>query len=289
MRSPRVRLLAALAVGGAAAGAVVGVRRRRVSKRIREYTARVRASSGPVESAPYTPDDAAGLPAPIRRHCETVLQPGQRHVEAVRLRQQGTFRLGGAGAAWRPFTATQTYTVSPPGYVWDADIDFLPLVSVRVLDAYVDGEGLLRANALGAVPLAAAGPDARTNEAELQRYLSETPWFPTAMLPASGVDWTGIDDRTARATVSDRDVTASATFHVDEQGYVRRITADRYRQDVDAVASWVGRYRAYEERDGMLIPTEATVAWDGPRGEVPYWRGAITDVEYQTSTDRPQS
>ncbi|MEF8853273.1 MAG: DUF6544 family protein, partial [Haloarculaceae archaeon] len=130
------------------------------------------------------PADVADLPAPVRRYFETVLSAGQRPVAGLRLGQDGEFALGGD---WHPFTASQVYSVSPPGYVWDADIEVFPGVSARVVDAYVEGRGLLRAALLGAVPVASAGPDPRTNEAELQRYLSETPWFPTALLPAAGV------------------------------------------------------------------------------------------------------
>lgn len=274
-------------IGWAAAGSIVAaaafaIRRRRVSNRIHNYASQLQARSHPVSPYPYDPGDVSDLPPPVRRYFETVLNAGQPYVEQVSLDQEGEFRLGDGKTRWRPFTASQTYTVSPPGYIWDAQIDVFPAASVRVFDAYVGGEGLLRANLYGGIPLASAGPDSRMNAAELQRYLSETPWFPTALLPAAGVTWEGIDDRSARATIDDGNVTATARFHFDEEGYVRRLTADRYRQDIDAVTSWTGHYRTYKEYDGMQIPTEAEVAWDTPEGEEPYWRGTITDIEYKT-------
>ncbi|MCU4719021.1 DUF6920 family protein [Halapricum hydrolyticum] len=281
---PRSRssLLGVVAGVGAIGAATLAVRRRRVSERIRDYTTNVQRNAVPVDADLYERSDVEDLPAPVRRYFETVLRDGQPHVTQVRLTQTGQFRLGGADAAWHPLTASQIYSVSPPGYVWDADIELSPLVSARVLDAYVDGEGLLRANLLGAIPVASAGPNRQMSEAELQRYLSETPWFPTALLPAAGVSWEGIDDRTARASIADGDVTATGVFHFDEAGYLRRLTADRYRQDVDAVAPWVGQYMGYEGRDGMEIPTAAEVGWERADGTVPYWRGQITEIEYRT-------
>ncbi|WP_459191944.1 DUF6920 family protein [Halosimplex sp. J119] len=283
--SSRGRWLTGVAAGGAvtvaAAAATVALRRRRVSQRIGEYRSRVRADGVAAADGSYDPDDVADLPAPVRRYFENVLDAGHSHVTGVRLEQAGDFRLGGAGAQWHPFTATQDYSVSPPGYVWDARIDLHPLAAARVLDAYVDGEGLLRADLLGGIPVATAGPDPWMNEAELQRYLSETPWFPTALLPAAGVSWEPVDDRTARASIRDGVVTATVTFHFDERGYVTRVTADRYRQDEGALAPWVGHYGAYEERSGMAIPTEAQVGWETEDGEVPYWRATVTDVEYR--------
>jgi len=282
---PRSRsaVLGLVAGAGAIAAGAVAVRRRRVSSRIREYSAAVEAHATPVDPESYEQRDVENLPAPVRRYFETVLQEGQQHSTHVRLAQTGQFRLGGADASWHPFTARQTYSVSPPGYVWDAEIELLPLVSARVCDAYVDGEGILRANLLGAIPVASAGPDRRMNEAELQRYLSETPWFPTALLPAAGVSWEEIDDDTARASITDGDVTATGVFHFDEAGYIRRFTADRYRQDTGTTASWVGTYGTYEQRDAMVIPTEAEVGWETATGMVPYWRGEITDIEHRTA------
>lgn len=262
---------------GAGLVAALTVRRRRVSKQITDLLDHMETEQGRVAGDPYDPDDVADLPAPVRRYFDTVLTDGQRTVDTVRISQQGTFRLGGAEADWYPFTANQTYTVSPPSYVWDATIDLATGVSARVLDAYVDGEGRLRANLLGALPVATAGPDPQTNEAELQRYLTEAPWFPTALLPAAGVSWAGIDDRSARATITDGDVTATAVFHFDEEGYITRVTADRYRQDTDSVDSWVGYHRSYEIRDGTKVPTEAEVGWETTDGVVPYWRGTITE------------
>lgn len=275
-----------LLVGLTAAGAlIVGTavfRKRRVARQIREYTDQIVSGSSSPDTEPYHPDDVADLPSPVRWYFETVLQPGQRHVETVRLAQEGEFRLGGADAAWYPCTAEQVYSVSPPRYAWDGRIEMVPLVETRVLDAYVAGEGLLRANLLGAIPVASEGPDPEMNEAELQRYLAETPWFPTALLPAAGVTWAGIDDQTARATLTDGDVTATATFHFDDDGYLGRITANRYRRDEDATAQWVGEYRAYEERDGMTIPTRAEVGWRTDERVVPYWRGRISEITYQS-------
>lgn len=261
------------------------LRRRHVSRQIQDYRSRVVTGSRPVSTEPYDPADVADLPRPVTQYFETVLQTGQEPVQEVTLAQEGTFRFGDDDSPWYRFTANQLYSIPSPGYVWDAEIRLAPLVSARVLDAYVDGEGVLRANLLGGVPVASAGPSPQMNEAELQRYLSETPWFPTALLPGGGVIWEGIDDRTARAMVRDSGVSAEAVFHFDGDGLIDRLTAERYRQDSDDVDSWIGRYRSYEVRNGMVVPTEAEVGWETDDGEVPYWRGTITEIDYRTTAD----
>lgn len=276
---------AAVVAGVAVAAAAVGVARgrRRFRREIQDHVVDLLSDARSPGGQPFEDAALEDLPAPVRRYFETVLEVGQRPVRTVRLHQQGAFRLGGADAPWRPLEATEHFTVSPPGFVWEARIDVAPLVPVRVVDLYRGGEGLLRARLFSAVPVAEAGPGPAMNEGELLRYLAEAVWFPTALLPAAGVEWEPVDDRAARATLRHRAVTASAVFHFDDRGLVRRVTAERYRQEDDADAPWSGSFRDYEERNGMVVPTAAEVAWNLPDGDLPYWRAELDEVEHFTA------
>jgi hypothetical protein len=42
-----------------------------------------------------------------------------------------------------------------------------------------------------------------------------------------------------------------------------------------------GRFWNYEERHGMLVPLDGEVAWLLSEEEKPYWRGHITDLDYE--------
>jgi hypothetical protein len=118
------------------------------------------------------------------------------------------------------------------------------------------------------------------NEAEFVRYLAEAVWYPTALLPAAGVEWEAVDETSARATMTDGDVTASAVFHFGEDGRVERVTAKRYRQETDDFAPWVGSFDAYKRHDGVEVPTAAEVAWRTPDGDRPYWRATVDPGAY---------
>jgi hypothetical protein len=234
-----------------------------------------------VANETFDPADLEGTPDPVRRYFETVLDEGHPHVRTVRLEQDGEFRLGGADAGWKPLEATQHYTVDPPGFVWDATIDVAPFLPARVVDAYAHGEGYLRGKLLSTITVVDVGPDPKMNESELVRYLAETPWFPTALLPAAGVEWEAIDDRSARATLEHDGNEASVVFHFDDGNLIERVTTERYRQEDDAMAPWEGRFWAYEEHNGMRIPTAAEVAWDLPAGELSYWRATVDAIEHR--------
>ena len=87
--------------------------------------------------------------------------------------------------------------------MWDARIEMAPLLPVYVCDAYVDGEGSMRATMLGLYTLTDQKGRSELDAGALQRYLGEALWIPTAFLPGSGITWAPADDRAAIATITD--------------------------------------------------------------------------------------
>jgi hypothetical protein len=119
---------------------------------------------------------------------------------------------------------------------------------------------------------------------ELMRFLAEAAWYPTALLPSQGVRWESLDARSARATLVDRGVSVSLVFQFREDGLIDGVMSEgRARLIADRVVMlpWVGRWRAYETRDGMRVPTEGEVSWIVPGRRLPYWRGRVTDIRYE--------
>jgi hypothetical protein len=273
-----------LAVAGLVAAAFVA-RRQVEQETAHRVDALLSAASSP--DGAYRATALDGLPAPVRRYLRRVLRDGQPYVHSLRVEQRGTFRAGDATAAWRPFTATQHVTVRPPGFVWDASIRMTAGLPVRVLDAYHDGRGVLEARLAGVLPVMAGAPGPKLDEGELLRYLAEAPLYPTAFLPEMGVTWTPIDDRSARATLTDRGTTASLVFHFNDKNEVVRVEGRRGVTTADGTAEerpWRGYWRAYAERDGMWVPTRGEVAWVHPEaGEVSYWRGQLHTFAYDVA------
>ncbi|WP_042662045.1 DUF6544 family protein [Haloferax sp. ATB1] len=283
--------LGAVTVGGAlAVGVLLAAVRARADEtagRLLDALRRERAESTPdVAGTEAATPATASLPDPVQRYLERVLPDEPPRVRSVRLRQTGEFRLGDADSPWKSMTATQHYTVDPPGFVWDARIDLVPFVpfpSVRVVDAFVGGAGTLEARLLSAFTVTDAPPSPELDEGELARYLAEMVWFPTAFLPGHGVRWEPRDDRSARATLTHRESTASVVFHFDENDEIARVTADRWRETGGGEYErrpWTGRFSDYREVDGIRVPAAAEVAWTLPTGDLPYWRATIDAVEY---------
>jgi hypothetical protein len=246
--------------------------------------ARLEEARVPVSPAAYDPRELDSLPPPVQRYFRAVLDSGQAMIAGVQLRHTGTFNLSDTSQRWVPFTSEQRVVTRRPGFDWNARIRVGPGITVRVHDAYVAGEGILHAAVMALVPVASRRGTPDMAHGELMRYLAEAAWYPTALLPSQGVRWEPLDDRAARATLADHGVSASLVFRFGPDDLIQGVMAEgRGYLVADQVVQlpWVGRWTAYETRDGMLVPTEGEVAWVRPTGRYPYWRGTLAEIRYE--------
>lgn len=249
-------------------------------------------TDGPTAApATYSETELEALPEPVERYFRVVLREGQPVVRRARLSQRGDFLLKPGEDGWRPFTAVQHYACGPPGFVWDARIRMTPGLVVRVRDGFVAGTGYMRASLMGMIPVLSLQGTPGIAAGALHRYLAETVWTPTALLPSRGVTWTPLEDSNARATLSAGDITVSLDFRFGPDGTVESVFTPERARDVrgrTVATPWQGRFFEYQEREGMLIPARGEVEWLLPEAPQIYWRGHITDVyyEYEEPADR---
>ena len=254
--------------------------------RTEALVARLEAGVVPAQVASTGPEALAALPAPVRRYLDLVLPAERAPIERVRIEHTGTFDMGGAAPNWRPFTSVQEVRTSRPGFVWDARIGTAPGLRAFVHDAYVAGEGVLHATLAGLFTVMEQPGTPELAQGEALRYLAETPWYPSALLPGHGVTWEPLDDDRAVAELDDGDVVVRLTFAFGDDGLVAGVHADaRYREVAgEQVATpWAGRFWDYQRRDGVLVPIEGEVAWLLPEGTRAYWRGTIERIAFDGS------
>jgi hypothetical protein len=239
----------------------------------------------------YYARDVAHLPRPVVKYFNKVLREGQPLIKRVRITHEGTFNASSDAEHWAPFRSVETFTISPPGLIWDARIRMMPGVTARVRDAYVHGIGAMRATLFGVVPLVDASGTPEMAAGALQRYLAEAPWFPTALLPVNGVDWSPVDEHRAWATLTDGSTTVTLEFRFDEYCEVREVyTPRRFRQvgDEAVPTPWSGAHSDHKPWAGMRIPTSGEARWHLPDRMLPYWRGRVVDVEYEFEAEEEE-
>jgi hypothetical protein len=250
----------------------------------RELRARLDAARAPVRPETVDFRELEGLPAPVQRYFRAALEDGQPMVAGIRVRHEGTFNMGETTDQWKPFASDQKVVTQRPGFDWDARIAMMPGLPVRVHDSYVAGEGTLHASLLGIFTVADLRGTGDMAEGELMRFFAEAAWYPTALLPSQGVRWEAVDESSAHATLTDGDISITMLFTFNEQGLIDTVRAEARGRIVDGKAvptPWRGRFWNYAERSGMRVPLGGEVAWLPPEGAKPYWRGRITEIDYE--------
>ena len=223
-----------------------------------------------------------GLPEPVQRYLRYAGVVGKAPIRTVCLKQQGWMRQQ-PGQKWMPLDAEQYVTTKPPAFLWHCVMRPFPLVWVSATDQFSEGHGSMRIKLLSAIPLGnARGPE--MDQGELQRYLLEMAWFPTGWL-SDAIEWQALDTHSARATIHQQGVTASGVLHVNEQGQLTRLTAQRYREERGhyRLEPWTAQSNEYQEVEGMRIPTKSEVTWHPASGDFTWFRFKITEIEYDQS------
>jgi hypothetical protein len=198
--------------------------------------------------------------------------------------QSGVLRTSTTTDAWSSFTARQVIVPPATGFVWNAKVETSLATHVRVLDSYIAGIGSGRVSILSAFAVASESGDPELNSGALHRYLAEAVWYPTALLPQSGVIWSPINDHSAMATVIDRGTSVSLEFRFNDVGEVVGIYSPgrfgrfdgEYKQ-----MPWEGHFRDYQLRGDMRIPTYGEVGWYEGETLQLVWKGNLIDVQYQ--------
>ena len=244
-----------------------------------------RLDAAQVKTAPqfFNAQELLSLPDPVKRYFETVLKDGQPIITAATVQHSGTFNMGEIKDDWKPFTSTQRVVTKRPGFDWDARVTLFPGVAAYIHDAYISGSGLLKVAIFGLIPVADLPATADLSRGELLRYLAETTWYPTALLPSQGVVWQGVDAQTAIATLTDGGITVSLRFGFGADGLIDTARAElrgRLVGNTVTYLPWQGRFWNYTQKSGMLVPLEAEVAWVLPEGSKPYYRGSMSAVNY---------
>jgi hypothetical protein len=220
--------------------------------------------------------------SPVEKYFNYAMQEGQPYISKALITQQGELRLG-KKKKWMPFEAKQYISVDPRESSWDAAVKIAPLIRLHVRDGYASGKGSTELR-LFSIPFSKESDSKQLTAAALQRYLGESVWFPTALLPGKGVKWKPLNDTTALATLRDEENEASLYFHFNDQGEIVCVSTEgRYRKVGEnyELTPWKVRTQSFEEIDGFRIPTEVEVDWQFPEDDFCWYRVKIIDVQYE--------
>lgn len=233
----------------------------------------------PADTAIVTEADLAHLPPPIQRYLRHSGIVGKPRVQFVRLKQRGTIRLG-PERDWMPFEVEQYYSVNPPGFVWHVRANAFPLLSMVGRDKYAEGKGNMHITLFSTFTVMdVSGPE--LDQGAFVRFLSEIVWFPSAWL-SDYLTWEAIDSSSAKVTMHDGGISASAIVFVNDEGDITNFIADRFMTVGDGfrMERWSAPMTGYGEFSGFRIPTKGDATWLLQSGDFCYARVEILSIEY---------
>ena len=268
-----IRLLA----GAALATPLVGVALARMfaARQLRRDAAHLFAQPTDVSARVYHEAQLAGLPAPVQRYFRHVLREGQPYLRGLRLRHGGQFKTD-LQKDWLAIEGEQYIAAEPAGFIWQGTTRWFV-----ARDAYEAGRGSLRVRLLGAVPVV-NGHGPHYDEGELLRWLAESAWLPTALLPGAGIAWTAVDEHSARLTFTQNGQSVTCLMRFNERDEIEACEAPRYIDDTTQ-RPWRCHYAQYRRWYGVLIPTVGEAAWVIDGQEQSYARFVVRELEYEPS------
>ncbi|WP_439585636.1 DUF6544 family protein [Dyadobacter bucti] len=219
-------------------------------------------------SEPFSYHQLSGLPLPVQGYLKHVLKEGQIPVRSVRMLMNGQFRTD-IKKDWIEINAQQYITGWQPGFVWHAKGYML---SSR--DSYLAGSGNSVVYRFGFFP----ARKSRSDEGELLRWIAESTFHPTTLLPSDNIQWLPIDPASALVTFSNKGALITCRAFFNSKQEISRMEA--YRQWKGKKEKWVIRFSNYQSRNGMLIPNELEAGWQLTDGYFSYLKLNITSVEF---------
>ncbi len=249
------------------------------NKRVEKETRVLTGELDETRNETFTNSDLERLPEPVQRYFKYAVKERQNHVKFARLKHSGLFRTS-VGQKWFPIEGEEYFTTDDPAFIWYAKLKMNPLVWVKARDLYLNGKGNMFIKLLSTITIA----DAKGKEIDqgaLVRWLSETPWFPIALLPSEKVKWEPIDNNSAKVILTDKNLTVEGTFYFNEVGQMIQFKAKRYMDKT--VENWNCYYSDYRTVENMQIPFFAEAVWNLESGDFSYAKFKINTIEYLKS------
>jgi hypothetical protein len=232
-------------------------------------------SSANFEQERYSKNDIVHLPDPVQRYFNFALTDGQRYVNDLRVKQEGVFKTK-LENDFVPITAEQYFTVENPGFVWVGKTK-----TFKARDSYMNGKGDLSVYLFGFLRVVKYTGYA-ANQAELLRWLGESVWMPTSLLPDDNKRWEAIDNNHAKLVMNYQGLEVYYEIEFNDKGQIVNMLTERYTDDENK-APWLGKVSNYEQENGMMVPKTIEASWIIDGDTKPYARFNITEMDFDAS------
>ncbi len=234
----------------------------------------------PADPVAFDASMVADLPEPARRYFGYTIQPGTPLWPVAVIEMTGQFSLGTKeDPRYQPMEARQILAV-PEGFVW----------SMRTCGGMPvsgsDSGSWTRFRVFRLIPVGRLGGDPDHTRSAFGRYTAEaTIWTPAALLPRPNVNWSAVDEDTARVTIMHGELEQAVDVTVDADGRPVEVTFQRWS---DANPDRVHRLQPFgafmsdfREVGGYRLPFRVEAGnMFGTEDYFPFFLADVTDIRF---------
>lgn len=233
---------------------------------------RLFSESGKIKNKAFNYEQLEGLPQPVQKYFRYSLKDNQPYISYLRLKHGGEFKTA-PNNDWMDISGEQYFTTQKPGFVWIGKT-----MMFNAHDSFIDGNGNLSVYLLGFIRIAKSSGE-KTNQAELLRWLGESVWLPTNLLPNDNKKWTAIDKNTAKLSFTYKGIETYYIVSFNDKGQITQLKTQRYYGDKQ-LTPWLGEVSQYKKVNGMMIPAKIEGSWLLDNGKYTYARFNVTKFEF---------
>lgn len=226
------------------------------------------SQSNRISDKKFSYSQLQALPEPVQRYFKHVMKEGQPYISYVRLKHNGQFKAD-PKKGWANIAGEQYFTTEKPGFIWQGST---AMFTAR--DMYISDKGKLIVSLFGLIKVA-GGQGEKYNQGELLRWLGESVWFPTNLLPNENLKWTEVDSQSAKLNFNYNGFTLNYLVTFNSLGEITELQTKRYMGEGN-LETWVGKVSDYKEINGILVPTKIEAIYKLPEGDYSYAKFSVT-------------
>ena len=225
----------------------------------------------------------SSLPSSVQKWMNQIGIIGKEQIQIVYFKQRGQMKLKPEQIDWVSAEAEQYVTIDKPAFLWKVNVkNMAPLVAVVGRDKFQNGEAAMTIKIESLFPVVDIANNNKVNQSALQRYLLELPLYPFAAFN-SYITWEKVDQNSAKATMSYKGVSGSATYYFSDSGELLKISAMRYK-DANENAKHIeciGEIKSHSIINGIKLPTKIEITWVLENGPFTWYKLEIDEVTFE--------
>lgn len=230
-------------------------------------------ASPSVKSEQFQIKQFENLPIPVKKYFINTLKENQPYIDYVSLKYNGCFKLNFDDDFYN-LMGEQYFTTENPGFIWKGNTFYFSSI-----ESYIDNFGTAEIWVLSLFYLYNES-GGQINDRELSKWVAESVWFPTNLLPSKKLKWIPQDSLHSKIMyVKDASqIEMKVTFN--NTGEIIEMSTMRYYDD-KTFKQWICKFSNYQLIENVRIPTEYESFWEVNNQKKCYSKFNLNSITFQ--------